>query len=730
MTMANSSTQPVDIADISDATLTHRLGHAELSPKGPVVAGSVGQWTLTYTVGSYGIDEGGTIKIARRFASDWAKPQFDAPTEPNYCSVRTDGEAKIHARYDAKAHIRPWMKCVVLDVYDGSLAPGDQVVVVFGDQSQGSVGIRSQTFIESRHEMRVLVDPTNACLVRRIPSSPEFAIVPGESTAISCVTPTCVQVGTTAPVHIDGIDTWGNPRNAPPDVELRWQGSGEVNLTADGIEFKSPGSGRVVARWGGREYFGNPLRAQAKAPEFGRHWADLHAQSDATVGTGTEHEYFEFGRKFAHLDIMSHQGNDFQMDDEDWARLGRVVREHHEDGAFVVFPGFEWSANSTAGGDRNVLYLDDGQPIMRSSHWQVPDVAESAVSPAHPADDLFAKLKRNCDPERVLVAAHCGGRYADIRLHHDPQLERLVELCSCWGVFEWLLWDAYDHDYRVGVMCNSDGHKGRPGLEGPGAGQFGILGGLTCVLARELTRQSVFEALRARRCYGTTGPRIDIELEVDGAAMGSEIGGRGRVRVCAGATTTTPLECIELYAGKRVIARSRPDAFDTMADSRRVRLWWGGARIRGRGRRAVWDGAITAEGVAIEKAESFAFDAPLDGIELVDAQCLKIRSRTTGDIDGVDIYLDSSTGGRLRFRSEQGEFVVELDQLDTEITRKEFGGLDLHACAMRHPERLTSHQGRLDGDFELPTGTTTPLMIKVTQEDGHMAWTSPVYVTR
>ena len=38
----------------------------------------------------------------------------------------------------------------------------------------------------------------------------------------------------------------------------------------------------------------------------------------------------------------------------------------------------------------------------------------------------------------------------------------------------------------------------------PGAGEFGIAGGLTCVLVPELTREAVFQALRERRCYGTT----------------------------------------------------------------------------------------------------------------------------------------------------------------------------------------------------------------------------------
>ena len=43
-----------------------RLGTVTLEPCAPVVAGSYQQWTLTLTVGSYGIDERGTIKIAQR----------------------------------------------------------------------------------------------------------------------------------------------------------------------------------------------------------------------------------------------------------------------------------------------------------------------------------------------------------------------------------------------------------------------------------------------------------------------------------------------------------------------------------------------------------------------------------------------------------------------------------------------------------------------------------------
>lgn len=37
--------------------ISRRLGTVTREPSGPVVAGSIGQWVLVYTGGSYGIDE-------------------------------------------------------------------------------------------------------------------------------------------------------------------------------------------------------------------------------------------------------------------------------------------------------------------------------------------------------------------------------------------------------------------------------------------------------------------------------------------------------------------------------------------------------------------------------------------------------------------------------------------------------------------------------------------------
>ncbi len=708
--------------------LDERLGHVALSPPGPVVAGTVGQWTLTYIVGSYGIDEGGTIKIARRFASDWERPQFDDPGAPAYCRVETSGQAQLRPRFDPKAHVRPWMKCIVIDVYDGSLAPGDTVAIILGDQSQGSPGIRAQSFVESAHEIRFLVDPTNACVVERLPSSPVVSVVAGEPVTLVPILPTDAVVGQPARLFLKGEDQWANPTPPPDDVSATWDGSGEATIRKGELLFSEPGTGRVMVSWNGQAFASNPCTATLKPPRYRRYWGDLHAQSDATVGTGTEVEYFAFGRDWANLDVMCHQGNDFQMTDEDWRRLNEVVRQFHEDGRFVVFPGYEWSANTPAGGDRNVMYREEDLPILRSSHWQIPRTPEDARTPAHPANVLFERIRQHVDLDKVVLAAHCGGRYADIREYFDEELGPLLEVASCWGVFEWLLWDAFDRGYRVGVVCNSDGHKGRPGAEGPGAGQFGIFGGLTCLLSESLTRTDVFRALKERRCYGTTGPRMDLEFTVNGEPMGSCFSTDGRVRVQAAVHGAGAIEGLELYRGRDRIETVRPGAFCECSDSRRIRLAWGGARIRGRGRRAVWDGIIEVNGAKILDAKPFAFDSPADGIrERTDAR-VRFQSRTTGDIDGIDLWLDQAAAGHIRFQSDVGQLEVDLTRLKPEGHTASFGGLDLRAWVLRYPEDPRDRHLTLEGEVDVDRETTTPLFVKAIQTDGHMAWASPVYV--
>lgn len=713
---------------VMKASSEDRLGKVHLAPHGSVEAGSIGQWTLTYTVGDYGIDDGGTIMLVQRIAGDWQVPQFDRPDQPAYTTVRTTGNAQLNVQFKKKAYHRPWMNwCLVIDVQGGYLAPGDTVTLVLGDQSQGSPGIRAQTFVESAHEFRVLVDPTNAAQVQRLPSSPIFPIVAGKAVRLVCVAATEMVVGQRKEIFIKGEDAWGNPTPAPHEAIIKADGNAEVALDGKELTALSQGDYTLNVAADGLFCRSNPCVVLPESPAFNKFWGDLHAQTESTVGTGTEEEYFRFGRDIARLDFMSHQGNDFQVTDGDWQRLSEVIKAFNVPGKFVVFPGYEWSGNTSSGGDHNVIYLDDDQAIFRSSHWQIPEIPENSQSPAHPVNVLYERLREN---GRALLIPHVGGRYADIRRYFDEQLIPVVEIESCWGIFEWMLWDSLEKGHRVGVVCNSDGHKGRPGAEGPGAGIFGIYGGLTCILAESLTREALFQALMQRRCYGTTGPRIYMAFDAGGNLMGESFKVSDSIDINARAIGTAPVEALMLYEGRQVVHTVRPQAFSSVAQSKRIRISWEGSHVRGRTRRATWDGSISVSETQIEKATTFAFDSPADGIIYSSKSEVQFKSSTTGDMDGIDLLLSDGTAGILKFASRLGKVEVNLAQLNQEPESHDFGGLGLKVIIRRYPEVNNQMDLSLAQKVAPPRGKVTPYFVKVVQEDGHMGWCSPVYVER
>ena len=78
------------------------------------------------------------------------------------------------------------------------------------------------------------------------------------------------------------------------------------------------------------------------------------------------------------------------------------------------------------------------------------------------------------------------------------------------------------------------------------------------MLATQLTRQAVFDALKARRCYGTTGERILLDFRVDGAVMGSEIESSGPVSLAVRVNATAPVEKVEIVRNNAVFHTTTP----------------------------------------------------------------------------------------------------------------------------------------------------------------------------
>ena len=669
----------------------------------------------TYTAG-HPVDDSGVVKIVFRFAGDFGTPQFTDKKAPNFCTIKTTGDCRIEPRWDSKGNTRPWGRSLYLRVTAGYLNTGEKITVLFGDRAHTSPGWRMQTFVEKTFEFKTLVDPIATYQFKEIPKSPHIRIKPGKPVKAVCIAPSQVTEKRKFSYFLKLEDRWGNPIHKPQ------------KLTHAG--FGSPGVRRITAvdEETGLQAMSNPIRVTGKESSRRHWWADFHGQSEETIGSNTIKEYFTFARDYSLVDVAAHQGNDFQITDEFWDTINTVTKEFYKPGSFITFPGYEWSGNTPLGGDRNVYFSDEGGTISRSCVELLPG-RKSRYKSSPTATALFTHLKtqRQFKP---FTFAHVGGRYADIRMH-DENIEVAVEIHSAWGTFEWLLWNAFDQGYRIGICANSDGHKGRPGASYPGAGKFGSYGGLTCLLAENLDRQSITDALFNRHFYATTGnrPLIDLKLETSSgreALMGNviEVGADEAVlsATCAG---TGPIERVDVFNGRKKIRTLMPHT--TAELGRRIKIMWSGAEVEGRARMSTWDGSLTVNGNSIESFQPINFWKPDEKPQLVGRNALEWSSVTTGGGCGVILTLSKAKGGSIRFETTQKKVTCDLDAIKSGQKTWKCGGLEKKVEINRLPDSEGDHEYTFSLPLKKLYPGDNPIFIRVTQEDGHVAWTSPVY---
>ena len=695
------------------STKTDDLGRVTCSLRGKIVAGSYQTCTLTYTAGFSGIDDTGSLKIVTRYATDAGRPQFDDPAAPHYMTAVASNGAHLQLRYDLKDNVRPWGKTIHIKVLQGYLRKGDTITVTLGDRSQGSPGWRMQTFLEDTFEIRVLVDRYATYVYEPIDKPPVFRIVAGEPVKCVAIAPSLVLPGRKIKVRYKTEDVWGNPTGKPR------------NLTHPGFTDAGCYTIPVTDESTGLQTESNPIVVR-NDDEPGRFWADIHGQSEETVGTNTIDSYFRFARDVACIDICAHQGNDFQITDEFWNEIQATTARRNQPGKFVTFPGWEWSGNTGLGGDRNVLYKQEGGLITRSSRALVNE-DESIDDCSETVDKLFDRLE-NLDAE-VMTIAHVGGRYADLAWHREG-LESAIEVHSAWGTFEWMLDDAFRRGYRVAIVANSDGHKGRPGASYPGASTFGSYGGLTCVLAERLDRDAVWEAYQQRRVYATTGARIFLDVDAGpelpmGTVTDIDAASLPELRIAVHGTA--PIERIEIRNAMRVLRTVYPE---TSPDpSGRIKILWQGAEVRGRGRQVNWDGDLRMRGNRIHDVQTINFHNHEKTCRQLSGSRLEWNSLTTGGVAGLILNIERPTAGSVDVTTTQKSFRVRTKTLTRRGRRFQVGGLGKQIAISRLPPsdgpRSMSLTYRLR-PRDLQSGDN-PVYINVVQEDGHMAWSSPIY---
>ena len=567
-------------------------GSAELIPDRLFPVSSYTNYSLRITVGPGGVEQGGEIRVQQPILWHAGRMQTGFPQSDGYVTVTASSSGAELLLFP-----RPYpLGELVIGVRGGRLCEGDILTVLMGDTSEGSRGIVSNSDLADL-TFTVAVRQSAGSGLTVMADTPVLRITNGPAAHLSVIAPSVVLPGEAVPVTVRADDSTGYPCTAPGDfafsgsIELRKEtarsgesavpvAEGEISLqetdagvvhpllSGDYVNMKPDSVCRFIAeeRENGLCGTSNPVVCREN-PKRRLYWGEIHSHSTESDGRLPIDFLYRYARDYAALDFASSGDHGLANSPEKWDTAREYAARYNDPSRFVTLLGTEFSKPAPYG-DRN-------------AYFKTLDVPYFTGSDIHDIWDWVA------DNGGLLIPHQLASPPMAIDWHyHDPRVERIAEIASCHGNFEKpdmpygvserhgirkgllaegsFYQDALARGYHLGVIGSSDTHDTHTGHTPYGAWRSTPL---AAVWAEELTRDSVFQAMWDRRCYATTGARIIMEMEVEGAPMGSELiraeSYNGPVRITASVTGTAQLESVDIVRNNEDIFTVRPESGET-----------------------------------------------------------------------------------------------------------------------------------------------------------------------
>jgi hypothetical protein len=143
----------------------------------------------------------------------------------------------------------------------------------------------------------------------------------------------------------------------------------------------------------------------------------------------------------------------------------------------------------------------------------------------------------------------------------------------------------------------------------------------------------------------------------------------------------------------------------------------------------MWQGRLTLVGNRFARYAAVNFLNPERTVrETAAGTALEWSSVTTGNLAGIDLWLDEAWQGTLRIETNIVSGEVALAALADDTVGFDGGGLGRMLSVYRLPETDWTRRVTLHHTVQFPGGADLPVYLRVTQADGHQAWSSPIYL--
>ena len=256
--------------------------------------------------------------------------------------------------------------------------------------------------------------------------------------------------------------------------------------------------------------------------DWNLYFGQLHAHTNISNGAGSVEEAFQYASQVDGLDFFAVTDHSDSFDNADmgaidadgadisadWA-AGKQAAASVTNGDFVGLFGFEMTWPE----DKQLGHIS----TFNTPGWQTRDQADFENVPTA-LENYYKAL--TAVPGSVSQFNHPDTVHGDFERfdHYSPQYDAVVSLLEVAGedgVVDCGYYDlALDEGWHVAPTNNQNNHKGQWGDASEAR---------TVVLAKSLTEEALYAAMKDRRVYATQDSDLAIYYELNGTVMGSII---------------------------------------------------------------------------------------------------------------------------------------------------------------------------------------------------------------
>ncbi len=250
------------------------------------------------------------------------------------------------------------------------------------------------------------------------------------------------------------------------------------------------------------------------------YYGEVHAHTDHSDGRGTPQEAYDYARDVGHADYFSVTDHNFGKFTAErfFSVMPALADEKNEDGKFAALYGYEMTYGAPSGyyGHANII-------PPKEIFWTNLSLDEWYDAMARVGEDGIGQFNHPGDK---------WGNFNDFKF--DPRMDdifRLIELrITEYGIT--CIEEEYDRALRMGwhisPVSNEDTHAANWTTQREETG---------AVLAEELTRENVMDAMRKNRTYATTDRSFKLFYKANGEWIGARLKKTGSLKVEIDAST-------------------------------------------------------------------------------------------------------------------------------------------------------------------------------------------------